>query len=71
MTAYSNVIVERLWRSMKYEEAYLKAYNSVSRARQSIRRYFAFYNAKRPHALLDGATPDEAYFSNTTPSQAA
>jgi putative transposase len=58
-----NVLVERLWRSVKYEEVYLKAYDSVSQARTSIGCYFDFYNRQRPHASLDGATPDQAYFT--------
>jgi putative transposase len=58
-----NVFVERLWRSVKYEEVYLRAYDSVSDARASIGRYLDFYNARRPHSSLDGTTPDQAYFS--------
>jgi putative transposase len=58
-----NVFVERLWRSVKYEEVYLRAYESVADALQSIGRYFDFYNAKRPHQSLDGATPDQIYFT--------
>ena len=58
-----NVFVERLWRSVKYEEVYLHAYDSVSEARASIGRYFEFYNQRRPHASLDGSTPDQAYFT--------
>jgi len=58
-----NVFVERLWRSVKYEEVYLRAYESVSEARVSIGRYFDFYNGRRPHASLDGNTPDQAYFN--------
>jgi putative transposase len=58
-----NVFVERLWRSVKYEEVYLRAYDSVSQARASIGRYFDFYNRRRPHSSLDGTTPDQAYFS--------
>ena len=58
-----NVFVERLWRSVKYEEVYLRAYDSVSEARVSIGRYLDFYNGRRPHSSLDGATPDQAYFS--------
>jgi len=58
-----NVFVERLWRSVKYEEVYLHAYDSVSEARTSISCYFDFYNRRRPHASLDGATPDQAYFT--------
>ena len=57
-----NVFVERLWRSTKYEEVYLKAYDSVSEARASIGRYLAFYNGRRPHSSLDRRTPDQAYF---------
>jgi putative transposase len=58
-----NVFVERLWRSIKYEEVYLKAYETVSEARASIGRYLAFYNGLRPHSSLDRQTPDQAYFS--------
>ena len=58
-----NVFVERLWRSVKYEEVYLKAYASVAEARTSIGKYLAFYNTKRPHQALDGKTPDQAYFT--------
>lgn len=48
-----NVFVERLWRSVKYEEVYLRAYSAVSEARASIGRYLSFYNGKRPHSSLD------------------
>jgi putative transposase len=58
-----NVFVERLWRSIKYEEVYLHAYDSVSKARNSIGRYLDFYNGRRPHSSLDGTTPDQAYFA--------
>jgi putative transposase len=58
-----NVFVERLWRSVKYEEVYLRAYDSVSDARASIGRYLDFYNRRRPHSSLDGVTPDQAYFT--------
>jgi putative transposase len=58
-----NVFVERLWRSVKYEEVYLRAYASVSEARASIGRYLDFYNRRRPHSSLDGTTPDHAYFT--------
>jgi putative transposase len=57
-----NVFVERFWRTIKYEEVYLHAYDSVAEARQSIGRYLAFYNARRPHTALDQHTPDQAYF---------
>jgi putative transposase len=56
-----NVFVERLWRSVKYEEVYLRAYGSVSEARASIGRYFAFYNSRQPNSSLGGMTPDEFY----------
>ena len=66
-----NVFVERLWRTVKYEEVYLRAYESVSEARSSIGRYLDFYNATRPHSSLGGQTPDRAYFSHPTPIPAA
>ena len=58
-----NVFVERLWRSIKYEEVYLRAYDSVAEARASIGRYLTFYNGRRPHSSLDRRTPDQAYFT--------
>lgn len=58
-----NVFVERLWRSLKYEEVYLKAYGTVAEARASIGRYTHFYNSRRPHSSLDRRTPDQAYFN--------
>src|SRR5262249_10305024 len=58
-----NLFVERLWRSVKYEEVYLRAYNSVSEARASIGRYLDFYNGWRPHSSLDGTTPHQPYFT--------
>ena len=65
-----NVFVERLWRSIKYEEIYLRAYDAVSEARASIGRYLTFYNSRRPHSSLDRQTPDQAYF-NRRPQTAA
>src|SRR6266849_6858147 len=65
-----NVYVERIWRSVKYEEVYLRAYESVSDARASIGRYLDFYNRKRPHSSLDRQTPDHVYF-NAMPKLAA
>ena len=59
-----NVFVERLWRSVKYEEVYLRAYESVGEARNSIGRYLDFYNRRRPHSSLDGSTPDQAYLNS-------
>jgi putative transposase len=58
-----NVFVERLWRSVKYEEVYLRAYDTVAEARASIRCYLSFYNTRRPHSSLDRQTPDQAYFA--------
>ena len=58
-----NVFVERLWKSVKYEEVYLRAYDTVSDAKASLARYFAFYNQRRPHSALARQTPDEAYFT--------
>jgi putative transposase len=60
-----NVFVERLWRSVKYEEVYLRAYDTVSEARTSIGSYLDFYNSGRPHSSLDRQTPDQAYFNRT------
>jgi len=57
-----NVFVERLWRSIKYEEVYLHAYDSVSEAKRGLERYLTFYNHHRPHSKLDRSTPDEIYF---------
>jgi putative transposase len=66
-----NVFVERLWRSIKYEEVYLRAYDTVSEARASIGRYLTFYNGRRPHSSLDRQTPDQAYFNRLAQSVAA
>jgi len=57
-----NVFVERLWRTIKYEEVYLHAYQNVPEARVAIGKYLLFYNTKRPHSSLDGQTPDQVYF---------
>jgi putative transposase len=67
-----NVFVERLWRSVKYEDVYLHAYASGSEARQSLAKYFSFYNGRRVHESLGYATPDEVYFGGlATTAQAA
>ena len=66
-----NVFVERLWKSVKYEEVYLHAYDSVGAARNGIRRYLDFYNRRRPHSSLDDQTPDLAYFTTTLPTRLA
>ena len=59
-----NVFVERLWRSVKYEEVYLRAYDSVSDARASLGRYLEFYNSRRPHSSLRARTPEQAYLGH-------
>jgi len=59
-----NIFVERLWRSVKYEEVYLHAYESVKEARTAIMRYLDWYNRCRPHSSLMRMTPDEAYFTS-------
>ena len=66
-----NVFVERLWRTIKYEEVYLRAYRSVSEARSGLGRYLAFYNRQRPHSALGGQTPDQVYFNQPKPIPAA
>jgi putative transposase len=66
-----NVFVERIWRSVKYEEVYLRAYDSVAEARASIGRYLDFYNGKRPHSSLDARTPDRAYLDHLPQAAAA
>jgi putative transposase len=57
-----NVFIERLWRSLKYEEVYLKAYDSVAQARQGIGAWLMFYNEERRHASLSRMTPDQVYY---------
>jgi putative transposase len=59
-----NVFVERLWKSIKYEEVYLHAYETVSAAHQGLERSMTFYNEGRPHRALDGRTPDAVYLAN-------
>tara|TARA_R110002072_G_C7836798_1_gene524645 strand:- start:49 stop:873 length:825 start_codon:yes stop_codon:yes gene_type:complete len=59
-----NVFVERLWRSVKYEEVYLKAYDCIGAARASLGRYFTYYNSKRRHQSLDRRTPDNVYYED-------
>jgi putative transposase len=66
-----NVFVERIWKTVKYEEVYLRAYNSVGEARASLGRYLDFYNGRRPHSSLDRRTPGEAYFEHTLQKAAA
>jgi putative transposase len=66
-----NVFVERLWRSVKHEEVYLKAYDSVSAARQGLAAYLDFYNSRRPHQSHDERTPDLIYFGTLQPQAEA
>jgi len=61
---FDNIFVERLWRTVKYEEVYLKDYASVTEARESLGRYFRFYNHERPHQALGWSTPAQVYFQN-------
>ena len=58
---FDNIMVERLWRSVKYEEVYLKDYATPREARSNLRKYFVFYNGERPHQSLGYATPAEVY----------
>ena len=60
-----NLFIERLWRTLKYEEVYLKTYQDTVEARSELARYIAFYNAERPHQSLGYRTPGEEYHTNT------
>ena len=66
-----NVFVERLWRSVKYERVYLRAYDTVSQARSDIAEYLDWYNTKRQHTSIADQTPDQAYWKLLPPTQAA
>ena len=66
-----NVFIERLWKSVKYEDVYLKAYRSITEVRHGLREYFEFYNTKRRHQSLDRRTPDDVYWSTLPQMQAA
>jgi putative transposase len=66
-----NVFVERLWRSVKYEEVYLRSYADLVEAERHLRAYFKFYNESRPHSVHDGQTPSEVYRLSIEPRQAA
>ena len=66
-----NVFVERLWKSIKYEEVYLRSYDTVSQAREGIGRYLNFYNARRPHSAIEAMTPDEYYYQHLPALQQA
>lgn len=64
---HDNVFVERLWLGVNHEEVYLRAYGSVTVARDGLARYLAFYNTRRPHSSLGGQTPDQAYLTPSRP----
>ena len=66
-----NVFIERLWRSVKYEEVYLKGYESITEARRELKAYFDFYNRRRRHQGLADRTPDEVYWSTLQTEQTA
>ena len=66
-----NVFVERLWRGVKYEDVYLRAYETPSELRRGLTRYFDFYNARRRHSALDRRTPDAVYFEQAGHTLAA
>jgi putative transposase len=66
-----NVFVERLWRSVKYEDVYLHAYETPTELRAGLARYFTFYNTRRRHSALDRRTPDAVYYEQVTPELAA
>jgi putative transposase len=66
-----NVFVERLWKSVKYEEVYLHGYATVSEAKAGLERYLRFYNSRRPHTSLDRKTPDQVYFESLSLPKAA
>ena len=66
-----NVFVERLWRSVKYERVYLRAYDTVSQARADIAEYLDWYNTKRQHTSIEDRTPDQVYWKLLPPMQAA
>ncbi len=66
-----NIFVERLWRSVKYEDMYLHAYETPNAVKQGLNRYFDFYNTHRPHQVHTGQTPDMAYFSQLAVAKVA
>jgi putative transposase len=66
-----NVFIERLWRSLKHEDVYLKGYSDGHDARASLSRYFIFYNTKRPHSSLDARTPACFYYDHLPQAAAA
>lgn len=62
--AFDNIFIERLWRSLKYEEVYLREYNTVKEAKEGIEKWVTFYNTERPHSSLEDQTPEYIYFNN-------
>ncbi|MSU37041.1 MAG: transposase, partial [Pedosphaera sp.] len=68
--AFDNIFVERLWRSVKYEEVYLKDYRTVTEAREGLQLYFTFYNQQRIHQSLDYRTPQSVHFCSAVNPQA-
>ena len=66
-----NVFVERLWRSVKYEDIYLRAYEMPRALREGLARYFTFYNSRRRHSALARRTPDAVYFGSQISGAAA
>jgi putative transposase len=69
--ALDNVFVERLWRTVKYENVYFKGYEDMKQLKAGLKEYFEFYNYKRPHSSLDGSTPAEVYFTAEKDKEAA
>ena len=69
--AHDNIFTERLWRSVKYEEVYMREYRSPRKAREGLRQYFEFYNNRRPHQALGYRTPAEVYFGHKREEMAA
>jgi putative transposase len=66
-----NVFVERLWRSVKYEDLYLRAYETPAELREGLGQYFEFYNTRRRHSALDRRTPDAVYYEQANVKLAA
>ena len=58
-----NILIERLWKTVKYEEIYLKAYESISHAKKELAKFFDRYNTRRPHQGLNDRVPDDVYWS--------
>jgi putative transposase len=68
---HDNIFAERLWRSLKYEEGYLHAYVDLVEPRESLRRYFGFYNDERPHQALGGLAPSAGYYASLAGAHAS